>query len=222
MTKDEALKLALEALEEADEIEFWNKQKEAITAIKEALAQPEACHTCAEIHAVLDADESEIIRNAQDGYPEGRTPHELTLLERVTALCTYAADWKRWCVKAEALAQPVQEPDISRPKESDYTSQVSYTRALEAYCDTLAQPAQEPFGHWHWEQPMTKPLQGWFVKGPSDGKLNGVTGVALYTTPQQHPWVGLTNDEISATSKGHIVRSTYARAIEAKLKEKNT
>jgi len=41
MTKDEALKLALEALEEADEIEFWNKQKQAITAIKEALAQPE-------------------------------------------------------------------------------------------------------------------------------------------------------------------------------------
>ena len=36
----EALKLALEALETADEIEFWNKQKEAITAIKEALAQP--------------------------------------------------------------------------------------------------------------------------------------------------------------------------------------
>ena len=35
----EVLKLALEALEEADEIEFWNKQKQAITAIKEALAQ---------------------------------------------------------------------------------------------------------------------------------------------------------------------------------------
>ena len=40
MTK-EVLKLALEALEEADEIEFWNKQKQAIIAIKEALAQPE-------------------------------------------------------------------------------------------------------------------------------------------------------------------------------------
>jgi hypothetical protein len=37
----EALKLALNALETADETEFWNKQKEAITAIKEALAQPE-------------------------------------------------------------------------------------------------------------------------------------------------------------------------------------
>ena len=37
----------------------------------------------------------------------------------------------------------------------------------------------------------------------------------------QRPWVGLTDEEISATSKGHIVRSTYARAIESKLKEKN-
>jgi len=38
----------------------------------------------------------------------------------------------------------------------------------------------------------------------------------------QRTWVGLTDDEISALSKGHIVRSTYARAIEAKLKERNT
>lgn len=33
---------------------------------------------------------------------------------------------------------------MTRPLESDYTSQVAYTRALEAYCDTLAQPEQEP------------------------------------------------------------------------------
>jgi len=43
------------------------------------------------------------------------------------------------------------------------------------------QPVQEPFGHWHWEQPMIKPLQGRFVKGPSDGKLNGVPGIPLHT-----------------------------------------
>ena len=44
----EALKLALEALEEADEIEFWNKQKQAITAIKEALSEQERnfCSRC--------------------------------------------------------------------------------------------------------------------------------------------------------------------------------
>ena len=38
----------------------------------------------------------------------------------------------------------------------------------------------------------------------------------------QRPWVGLTDEEISSTSPGYIVRRTYARAIEAKLKEKNT
>ena len=51
-----------------------------------------------------------------------------------------------------------------------------------------------------------------------------LTLIPLYTQPPaaQRPWVGLTDEEISATSKGHIVRSTYARAIESKLKEKNT
>jgi hypothetical protein len=40
MTK-EALKLALDALDEPHEVQFWNKQEKAIKAIKEALAQPE-------------------------------------------------------------------------------------------------------------------------------------------------------------------------------------
>jgi hypothetical protein len=35
---------------------------------------------------------------------------------------------------------------MKRPIESDYTSLVAYTRALEEYCDTLAQPEQEPVG----------------------------------------------------------------------------
>ena len=47
----------------------------------------------------------------------------------------------------------------------------------------------------------------------------------LYTTPQKRPWVGLTEDEIIAVDM-HTLRVrgdgyTYARAIEAKLKEKN-
>ena len=41
MTDKEAMAMALEALETADETDFWNKQKEAITALKERLAQPE-------------------------------------------------------------------------------------------------------------------------------------------------------------------------------------
>jgi len=33
---------------------------------------------------------------------------------------------------------------MKRPIESDYTSLTAYTRALEKYCDGLAQPEQEP------------------------------------------------------------------------------
>ena len=39
--------------------------------------------------------------------------------------------------------------------------------------------------------------------------------------PPQRTWVGLTDDEINASSKGHITRNGFARAIEAKLKQKN-
>ena len=51
-----------------------------------------------ELHAILDEDDSKIIRNHKDGYPE-RPPHEMTIQERVTALCKYAADWKHWCIE---------------------------------------------------------------------------------------------------------------------------
>lgn len=45
----------------------------------------------------------------------------------------------------------------------------------------------------------------------------------LYTSPQAKPWVGLTDEEISKTFETQVwdARRSYARAIEAKLKEKN-
>jgi hypothetical protein len=48
----------------------------------------------------------------------------------------------------------------------------------------------------------------------------------LYTTPQQRTWVGLTNDEVDDAAR-YCVKSGQSvnaaiRAIEAKLKEKNT
>jgi hypothetical protein len=36
---------------------------------------------------------------------------------------------------------------MKRPVESEYTSHVAYTRALEEYCDSLPQLAQEPKQH---------------------------------------------------------------------------
>ena len=42
----------------------------------------------------------------------------------------------------------------------------------------------------------------------------------LYTTPPQRAWVGLTDEELSQIEGTHIGRS-FAKAIEAKLKELN-
>ena len=143
---------------------------------------------------------------------------------------------------------------MKRPVESEYTSQVAYTRALEAYCNSLAQPEQEPvarvaevhmsrytlewtngplpegtelfaaaqpplpvqetFGYWFADTDLEALSKGWFVKGPSDGKLNGVAGIALYTAPllpEQEPvitvriWRDANNDQNAEFQKWHTL-----------------
>ena len=46
--------------------------------------------------------------------------------------------------------------------------------------------------------------------------------VALYTTPQQRTWVGLTDDEVDEIIGSFDYRYDVARSVEAKLKEKNS
>jgi hypothetical protein len=48
----------------------------------------------------------------------------------------------------------------------------------------------------------------------------GVTDVPLYTTPPQRTWVGLTDDD--EIPWDGVDAKSFAKAIEAKLKEKNT
>lgn len=50
--------------------------------------------------------------------------------------------------------QMAQDKTMTRPLESDYTSQVAYTRALEAYCDTLAQPNYRAVKTYHDGKPV--------------------------------------------------------------------
>jgi len=74
------------------------------------------------------------------------------------------------------------------------------------------QPAQEPVA-WY-------DKHGMITHDP----FEGVT--ALYTTPPQRTWVGLTDEEIRDCLGPEAVRippgwSKLTRAIEAKLKEKN-
>lgn len=52
-----------------------------------------------------------------------------------------------------------------------------------------------------------------------DGKL--ITEVIPESAIYKKNWISLTDDEINASSKGHMTRNGFARAVEAKLKEKN-
>jgi hypothetical protein len=96
---------------------------------------------------------------------------------------------------------------MSRPIEANYASYVAYTRALEEYCDSLAQPEQqfnfEKTLHWHALNYRTATTQNAekmfealerFVAQPqscnfcsSCGKrLNSVTDIHTCTPPQEN------------------------------------
>jgi hypothetical protein len=100
-----------------------------------------------------------------------------------------------------------------------------WENAITAIKAALAQPEQEPVA-WmspSWIDPDTR---GWqsdsFESIPIEGWL------PIYTTPPQRTWVGLTDEEAQQTFARHnCTISTHlagilARAIEAKLKDKNT
>jgi hypothetical protein len=160
MTKDEALRLALETLEYAGP--SWIEAKQpAITAIKEALAQPE-----------------------QDGE------------------CKHCTDG---CPACDARKLPEQEP---------VTWRNAAIRVGEDLCSV------GPFRYYD----MT--AEQWL-----DWALSVVT---VHAPPPQRTWVGLTDKEIEEIWKIAMFTDYgigaelsnqpfvhYAKAIEAKLKEKN-
>lgn len=86
--------------------------------------------------------------------------------------------------------------------------------AIEALRARLAQPEQEPVA-WIYSHKGQKSVSMNYVAG--------VRAIPLYTAPPQREWQGLTNEEIEDacwTEVDQRLRS-FARAIEAKLKEKN-
>jgi hypothetical protein len=102
MTKDEALDLALEALEAAlsDDQPYINKSKAAITAIKQALAAP----TVQEPKFWYDEEEG-LLHDHFDDAPLGCIPLYTT---------------------PPAQPAPVQEPDYAWPTVDDYEKDVGF------------------------------------------------------------------------------------------------
>ena len=162
--KDEALKLALEALKyHVEQTRPIYRTSEAITAIREALAEQPA---------------------QQCGYP----------------YC--GCNSKAWC-KLERMAENARELGL----------------------DYEAAQQQEPVGEAYLCDKCQTPFDGAYYC-PECGH-NTATKESVYTSPQpSKPWVGLTDEEwqeidASLNGKRDLAR-IFTRAIEAKLKEKNT
>ncbi len=92
-------------------------------------------------------------------------------------------------------------------------------KAIAAIYEALAQPEQEPVGKF-----------AKFTDGIWREVTDGSAGVPLYTTPPQRTWVGLTDEEIDGMVEVTDLSGAYyyddllalARAVQTKLKEKNT
>jgi hypothetical protein len=65
---------------------------------------------------------------------------------------------------------------MNRPSESDYTSLTAYTRALEEYCDALAQSEQDCVGWFGYDTG----LRVWFETNKGDDGA-----IPLYKDQQQ-------------------------------------
>jgi hypothetical protein len=90
--------------------------------------------------------------------------------------------------------------------------------AITAIKEALAQPAQEPVAWMCDGEPYAVKQMRLSINGGGEHPNQ----VPLYTTPQQRPWVGLTDEELSELSASGLALWALWRAIEAKLKKKNT
>jgi hypothetical protein len=117
---------------------------------------------------------------------------------------------------------------MKRPLEQDYTSLVAYTRALEEYCDALAQSEQEPVACIWEKNDGYKSLEWGGLEEDEIQEIGLKSYTPLYTHPLQRTWVGLTDKERSKIWRDVVKWGDPShddvdlmKAIEAKLKEKN-
>jgi len=121
--------------------------------------------------------------------------------------------------KQEALRLALEALKDARTNDDSCEKWDRNKEAINAIKEALAQPAQEPVvaGVSHIDD-----LDLWHFY-PLQETVNFPAGTKFYTTSQQRPWVGLTDEEVMQTMSGDWTSQFYfARAIEAELKEKNT
>jgi len=163
-----------------------------------------------------------------DGYRElAQRVNQLEMLKQEPVECQYGNGGYACCeggpCKADEqnTAAPVQEPDARIAELEETVRQLNHAlrEATEAPTfmgePVIAKPAAKIKGVDEYG-----PMLDWFKHW-----INFPVGTKLYTTPPtaQRPWVGLSDEEIDKTYETQVwdARRSYARAIEAKLKEMN-
>ncbi len=107
-----------------------------------------------------------------------------------------------------------------------------YDERIEALHAALAQPEQEPVAFYVYKPTLPRGNLGNVADGdlpwiydqdPSSGYS---ARMLVYTTPPQREWQGLTDEErqecLFSDPIFGMAASTFARAVEARLREKNT
>jgi len=122
----------------------------------------------------------------------------------ITMSSQYGAQWEANTEDLEAFAalvaaQPVQEPWC-----------MGMNGCKTKCADCPDEPAQEPVA-WMREDATLR---------FAEGKVFAV-GQPFYTTPQQRPWVGLTDEDHMQFAISQFGWDELIAAVEAKLKEKN-
>jgi len=187
--KDEALKLALEALTiQSDRVTEIGKKREAITAIKQALS--DATHMAAPVPDIPD-----LIAGAL-GVSRG-TAYDLIR----EALKEAAPVQEQVAAELERIAQ---EPPVNGNNLAQARVLMAAQRIRNAIPPNVATPLEE-----------TASLA---APAPEERKREWVHAT---------PWRGLTDEEIElifreSSGYGGDDFQSFARAIEAKLKERNT
>ncbi len=214
MTKDEALGVALEALEVAvgDDAHDYQKYIDAITAIKQARALDKKADNARE----LGLDYEPVLKD------NSNYRYDPPVAEPV------AWKWHQAPVKT-SWGHDMVVADLAIDKDNTVSvyCERDQTAKVEAMFNLPAQPApvQEPVA-WRYTDARGHYRYRGYVPGfDAEYQLLKPEALCLATPPAaQRPFVGLTDEEITdiwAESSPYYHEDDFARAIEAKLRSKN-
>ena len=121
----------------------------------------------------------------------------------------------------KALAQP--KPDLTEQQRESYQKGHNDGVAHHKQAVKAAQPEQEPVATVTSETGNPDVTMSWWHEPALP------VGTKLYTTPPQREWVGLTYEDMVKLQKDlydakgeSVLPTTFAMAVEAKLRSKNT